>query len=64
MESVLATWIEHQNQQNMPLSPAVIEEKARSLYETCRKIPKNQMILLQDVGGSTALNVVMLSTIP
>ena len=32
MVKMLTTWMEHQNQQNMPLSGIVIQEKARSLY--------------------------------
>ena len=32
IEKMLTTWIEHQNQQNMPLSGMVIQEKAKSLY--------------------------------
>lgn len=33
MERLLATWIEHKNQINCPLSMAVIKTKAKSLYE-------------------------------
>ena len=32
MAKMLTTWIEHQNQQNMPLFGMVIQEKVRSLY--------------------------------
>jgi hypothetical protein len=38
--SMLATWKGHLNQQNMPLHGAVIQDKARSSYETLMKDAK------------------------
>lgn len=32
MEKLLSTWIEHHNQRNAPISMAIIQEKAKSLY--------------------------------
>ena len=47
-------WIEHQNQQNMPLSGMVIQEKAMSLYGNLVKILIIQCLLLPVMGGSSA----------
>uniref|UniRef100_A0A8C4Q849 Uncharacterized protein n=2 Tax=Eptatretus burgeri TaxID=7764 RepID=A0A8C4Q849_EPTBU len=33
MERMLSTWIEHQNQENVPVGMLVIQAKARSIYE-------------------------------
>jgi hypothetical protein len=39
--------IEHHNQQNMPLSGAVIQEKARSLCDDLKKDAKEQMTFVR-----------------
>ena len=47
MKKMLTTWIEHHNQQNMPLSDMVIQENARSLYGDLTKYTNDPVTCCQ-----------------
>ena len=47
---MLTMWIEHQNQQNMPLSGMVIQEKVRSLYGDLTKDANDPVLFAASHG--------------
>jgi hypothetical protein len=57
VERMLATWIEQQNQQNMYLSGAVIQEKVRHLHEDLTKDGKAEMVSYCKLGVTQPLQV-------